>query len=78
MRKICELIYLILASYVIIFKTTKTKYLSKHLFRHLYYLSINRDLLVNNSNSSNNNKLYKKLFNTKISKLDILEDKEDN
>jgi len=78
MRKICKLIYSVLASRVIISKTTKTKYLLKYLFRHLYYLFINRDLLNSNSSSSNNNKLYKKLFNTKISKLDILEDKEDN
>jgi len=44
----------------------------------LYYLFINKDLLNNKLDLSNNIKLYKKFFNTKINKLNILKDKEDN
>ncbi len=65
-------------SRVIISKRIETKYLSKYIFRYLYYLSINRDLLDNKSDLSNSTKLYRKLFDTKINKLDILEDKKDN
>jgi len=65
-------------SCVIISKKAETKYLSKYIFRHLYYLSINRDLLNSKSNLSNNIKLYRKFFDTKINKLDILENKKDN
>jgi len=78
MRKIYKLIYSILASRVIMSKRTKTKYLLKYISRHLHYLSINRDLLNSKLDSSNNIKLYKKLFDTKINKLDMLEDKENN
>ncbi len=63
---------------VIISKRAETKYLSKYIFRHLYYLSINRDLLDGKLDLSNSTKLYKKLFDIKINKLDILEDREDN
>ncbi len=72
------MIYLILVFCIIIFKKAKTKYLLKYIFRYLYYLSINRDLLNSKSNLSNNTKWYRKLFNTKINKLDILEDKKNN
>ncbi len=78
MRKIYEPIYLILASRVIMSKRAKTKYLSKYISRHLHYLSTNRDLLNDKSSSSNDTKLYKKFFHTKINKLDILEDKNNN
>ncbi len=78
MRKIYKLIYSILVFCVIISKRIETKYLLKYIFRHLYYLSINRDLLNNKLDLSNNIKLYKKLFNTKINKLDILKDRKDN
>ena len=44
----------------------------------MYYLFINRDLLNSKLSLSNNTKLYKKFFDTKINKLDILEDKKDN
>ena len=44
----------------------------------MYYFFINKDLLNSKLDLSNNIKLYKKLFNTKINKLDILENKEDN
>ncbi len=63
---------------VIISKRTETKYLSEYIFRYLYYFSINRDLFDNKSDLSNNTKLYKKKFDTKINKLDILENKKDN
>jgi len=78
MRKICKLIYSILASCVIIFKRAKTKYLLECFFRHLYYLFINKDLLDSKLSLSNNTKLYKKFFDIKISKIDILVDKKDN
>jgi len=65
-------------SRVIISKRAETKYLSKYIFRYLYYLSINRNLLDGKSDLSNNTKLYRKFFDTKINKLDILEDREDN
>jgi len=65
-------------SCVIISKRAETKYLLKYIFRYLYYLSINRDLLDSKSDLSNSTKLYRKFFNTKINKLNILEDKEDN
>ncbi len=60
------------------FKKIKTKYLLKYIFKHLYYLFINRDLLNSKLDLSNNIKLYKKFFNTKINKLNILENKENN
>ncbi len=44
----------------------------------MYYLSINRDLLNNKLDLSNNIKLYRKNFDIKINKLDILEDKNNN
>jgi len=44
----------------------------------LYYLSINKDSLDGKLGSSNNTKLYKKLFDTKISELGISEDREDD
>ncbi len=65
-------------SCVIISKKAETKYLSEYIFRHLYYFFINRDLLNNKSDLSDNTKLYRKLSDTKINKLDILEDKENN
>jgi len=65
-------------SRVIIFKRAETKYLSKYISRYLYYLSINRNLLDDKLDLSNNTKLYRKFSNTKINKLDILEDREDN
>ncbi len=78
MQKIYKLIYLILVFRVIIFKKAKTKYLLKYLFRYLYYLFINKYLYNNKLNLSNNIKLYRKSFNTKISKLNIFKDKENN
>ncbi len=78
MQKIYKLIYLILAFCVIMFKRTKTKYLLKCIFRHLYYFFINRDLLNNKLDLSNNIKLYRRLFNSKINKLDILKNKNNN
>ena len=69
---------MILIFCIIIFKKIETKYLLEYIFRYLYYLSINRDLLNNKLNLSNNIKLYKKLFNTKINKLNILENKNSN
>ncbi len=65
-------------SCIIISKIIEIKYLIKYFLRHLYYLSINRNLTNSKLNLFNNIKLYKKLFNTKISKLDILKNKEDN
>jgi len=44
----------------------------------LHYFSTNRDLINNKLDLFNNIKLYKKLFNTKISKLNILENKKNN
>ena len=78
MQNIYKLIYLILVFRVIIFKKAKTKYLLKYLFRYLYYLFINKYLYNNKLNLSNNIKLYRKSFNTKISKLNIFKDKENN
>ncbi len=78
MQKIYKLIYLILVSCVIISKRVETKYLLKYISRYLYYLSTNRDLLNNKLNLSNNIKLYRKLFDTKINKLNMLKNKEDN
>ncbi len=78
MQKIYKLIYLILVSCVIIFKRAKIKYLLKYIFRYLYYLFINRDLLNNKLDLFNNIKLYRKFFDTKINKLDILENKNNN
>ena len=69
---------MILIFCIIIFKKIETKYLLEYIFRYLYYLSINRDLLNNKLNLSNNIKLYKKLFNTKDNKLNILENKNSN
>jgi len=69
---------LILASCIIISKRIETKYLLKYIFRYLYYFSINKNLLNNKLNLSNNIKLYRKFFNTKINKLDILKDKKNN
>ncbi len=65
-------------SCVIISKRIETKYLSKYIFKHLYYLSINRNLLNSKLDLSNNTKLYRKFFDTKINKLDILKNKENN
>ncbi len=78
MRKIFKSIYSILVSCVIIFKRAKTKYLLKYIFRYLYYLSINRDLLNNKLDVFYNIKLYRKFFDTKINKLDILENRDSN
>ncbi len=78
MQKIYKLIYLILASCVIILKRAKIKYLSKYLFKYLYYLFINKDLSNNKLNLSKDIKLYKKFFDTKINKLNISKNKEDN
>ncbi len=78
MRKIYKLIYSILAFRVIMFKRVETKYLLKYIFRYLYYLSTNRDLFNNKLDLFNNIKLYKKFFDTKINKLDILENKDNN
>ena len=78
MRKICESICSILAFRVIMLKRAKTKYLLKYLFKYLHYLFINKDLFNNKLNSFNNIKLYKKFFNIKINKLDILKDKDNN
>lgn len=44
----------------------------------MHYLSTNKDLINNKLDLSNNIKLYKKLFDTKISKLNILENKKNN
>ncbi len=67
MRKIYKSIYLILVFCVIIFKRVEIKYLSKYIFKYLYYLSINRNLFNSKLNLSNNTKLYRKIFDTKIS-----------
>ncbi len=69
---------MILAFRIIIFKRIETKYLLKYIFRYLYYFFINKDLFNNKLNSFNNIKLYKKFFNIKINKLDILKDKDNN
>lgn len=74
MRKICESIYSILTSRVIMFKRVETKYLLKCFFKHLHNFSINNDLLNDKLNSFNDVKLYKKLFDTKINELNMLED----
>jgi len=78
MRKIYRSIYSILVSRVIISKRAETKYLLEYFSRYLYYLSINKDSLDGKLGSSNNIKLYKKLFDTKISELGISEDREDD
>ncbi len=78
MRKIYKLIYSILVSCVIISKRAETKYLSEYFFKYLYYLSTNKNLSNGKSDSSENTKLYKKLFDTKISKLDMSKDRKDN
>lgn len=78
MRKICELIYLILAFRIIIFRRINTKYLLKCFLKHLYYSFINKDLINSKLNLSNNIKLYKKFFNTKINKFNILKNKKNN
>ncbi len=59
-------------------KRAETKYLSEYIFRHLYYFFINRDLFNSKSDLSDNTKLYRKLSDTKINKLNILENREDN
>jgi len=71
MRKTCKLIYLILASRLIIFKIIETKYLLKYLLRHLHYLLINRKLINCKLNLFNNNKLYKKFSNINIKEINI-------
>ncbi len=78
MRKIYKLIYSILVFCVIISKKAKTKYLLKYIFRYLYYFSINRDLFNSKLDLSNNIKLYRKFFDIKINKLDILKDRKNN
>jgi len=60
------------------FRRIDTKYLLECSLRYLYYLSTNRDLINNKLDLSNNIKLYKKFFDTKISKLDILKNMKDN
>jgi len=59
-------------------KKIDTKYLSKCSLRHLHYFSTNRDLINNKLDLFNNIKLYKKFFNTKINKLDILKNKKNS
>ncbi len=44
----------------------------------MYYFFINKKLLNNKLDLSKNIKLYKKNFDTKINKLDILKDKKNN
>ena len=44
----------------------------------MHYFSTNRDLINNKLDLFNNIKLYKKFFNTKINKLDILKNKKNN
>ncbi len=78
MRKICESIYSILASRVIMLKKIEIKYLLRYLFKHLYYSFINKDLFNNILNLFKNAKLYRKFFDIKINKLDMLKDKKDN
>ena len=78
MRKICESIYSILASRVIMLKKIEIKYLLRYLFKHLYYSVINKDLFNNILNLFKNAKLYRKFFDIKINKLDMLKDKKDN
>ncbi len=78
MRKICQPIYSILASCVIIFKRVETKYLLEYLFKYLYYFFTDKDLSNDKLDLSKNTKLYKKFFDTKISELDILKDKKNN
>ncbi len=78
MQKIYKLIYLILVFRVIIFKRAKIKYLLKYLFKYLHYLFINKDLFNNKLNLSKDIKLYKKFFNIKINKLNILKNKKNN
>ncbi len=75
MRKIYKSIYSILVFCVIIFKRVEIKYLLKYIFKYLYYLSFNRNLFNSKLNLSNNIKLYRKIFDTKINKLDILKNK---
>jgi len=69
---------LILISCIIISKKIEIKYLLEYIFRYLYYFSINKNLFNSKLDLSNNIKLYKKFFNTKINKLDILENKKNN
>ncbi len=69
---------MILISCIIISKKIEIKYLLEYIFRYLYYFSINKNLFNSKLDLSNNIKLYKKFFNTKINKLDILENKKNN
>jgi len=69
---------LILISCIIISKKIEIKYLLEYIFRYLYYFSINKNLFNSKLDLSNNIKLDKKFFNTKINKLDILENKKNN
>ncbi len=69
---------MILVSCVIISKKIEIKYLLKYIFKYFYYLFINRDLFNDKLSLFNNIKLYKNFFNTKINKLNILENKENN
>ncbi len=78
MQKIYKPIYSILVFCVIISKRAETKYLSEYFFKYLYYLSTNKDLSDNKSDLSKNTKLYRKFFDTKISKLDISKNKKDS
>ncbi len=64
-------------SCVIISKRAETKYLSEYFSKYLYYFFINKNLSDDKSDLSENTKLYRKFFDTKISKLDISEDRED-
>ena len=69
---------MILISCIIISKKIEIKYLLEYIFRYLYYFSINKNLFNSKLDLSNNIKLDKKFFNTKINKLDILENKKNN
>jgi len=63
---------------IIISKRAETKYLSEYLFKYLYYLFTNKDLSDSKSDLSENTKLYKKFFDTKISELDMSKNRENN
>jgi len=65
-------------SCVIISRRANIKYLLEYSLRHLYYFFTNKDQINSKLNLFNNIKLYEKFFDTKISKLDILDNKKDN
>lgn len=78
MRKICESIYSILVSRLIIDRIISTKYLFEYFLKYYNYLSISRESIDCKLDSSIDNMLYKKLLETKIKTIDISIDKKNN